>query len=222
MLAVTAAALSALAGCAATDAERPDPTEIVSQYLDAIASGDAATARSLDDDAVAAANEPDATETAPDLETLRSDAVLQAADRITDVVVDSDTSSDPGVDDGRRVSFHYSLDGETVESSLGVAWSAEGDEWELTESLAQRVWVSAAVNSVEQAWIGFSLPGATVTQPADADEAVPYFLAYPGTYQVTADLDETLLADPAAGLTQSAPVGPEAEVVVEFAVTRLP
>jgi hypothetical protein len=221
-LAVTGAALSVLVGCAPTDSERSDPTEIVSQYLEAISSGDATTARSLDDEVVAGENESDPTESAPDLDTLRSDAVLEGAERITEVVVDTDTSSDSGVDEGRRVSFQYSLDGEIVESSLGVAWNAEAEEWELTESLAQSVWVTAAVSSVEQAWIGFQLPGATVSQPADADEAVPYFLAYPGTYAVTADIDETLLVDPAAGLTQNASVGPQAEVVVEFAVTQLP
>lgn len=213
--------LATLAGCAggSPSEQRPDPTGVVSQYLEAIASGDAATARLLDDAVVEEenANDPDA-----DLDTLRTDAVLGPAQRISDVEVDPDTVSDASGDEGDRlVKYRFEVGGESVESTLSVTWNADSGEWELTQSLAHRLWVTADVSRIEGMYVGFEVPGATVPQPTVQEEATPYFLAYPGVYSVTAEIDPALLVDPASGTTREAVVGTEFETVLTYAVTAL-
>ena len=220
MVVTGGAVLATLLGCTPAGAERPDATAVVSQYLEAIASGDATAARELDR---AAVEDENAGEPETDLDTLRTDEVLGAAGRITGVEVDPETSSDVSGDDGDRlVSYRFDLDGEPVESTLSVSWNDEAQTWDLTQSLARRMWVTAGVNRTISTYVGFSVPGATVPQPTDESAATPYFLAYPGVYSVTADLDPALLVDHAAGLTQQTPIGAEFETVVDFAVTALP
>ncbi len=73
--------------CSPSEPPRPDPTEVVVEYLDAIAAGDATTARELD-----ATGIDDVDRRWADLDTLRTDAVLTGAQRIENVTVDPDTA----------------------------------------------------------------------------------------------------------------------------------
>jgi len=220
----TALAVSiALATAACTPAEppRPDPTEVVTEYLEAIASGDATTARKLD-----ATGIDDADRRWADLETLRTDAVLAGAQRIENVTVDPDTTrsvaaaGDP--QDARQVTFTYELAGQQVSSALDVTWNAEDDEWQLADSLTMHLYVMAEVNAIEKALVSFDVPGASVRQPTDQEAATLNFLVYPAVYSVTADLDPALLTDPTAGVTQEVTVDLAAQPAAVFPVTQLP
>jgi hypothetical protein len=210
---VAIAALLATAGCAAGGG-RPDPTEVVTQYLDAIAAGDADTARALDAAAVDSADSGGSV----DAETLRTDAVLAEAERIENPTVDSAGSGD----DSRRVSVSYDLAGQSVKTSLTVAWDADSGAWVLQDSLTEPLTVLAEVGPTAQKLVSFDVPGATVTQPEDQAEAIVSFLVYPAVYTVTADIDPQTLVDPSAGVTQQVGGDPAAQPSAIFPVTVLP
>lgn len=198
-------------GCTAV---RPDPTDVVTEYLEAIAAGDAATATQLD-----ATGLNDVDREWADLDTLRTDDVLAGAERITDVVVDPETTGD---DTAKQVSFSYELAGQQERSAIDVVWDEDAQKWQLADSLASPLTVLAAVNRTEQRLVSFDLPGASVRQPADQDAATLVFLVYPAVYSITADLDPALLADPAAELTQVVPVMLSQQPVAQYTVTQLP
>ena len=211
----------ATAACSPAEPPRPDPTEVVVEYLEAIAAGDATTARELD-----ATGIDDVDRRWADLDTLRTDAVLAGAQRIENVTVDPDTATsvaaagDP--QDARQVTFTYELAGQQVSSALDVTWNAEDDEWQLADSLTMHLYVMAEVNATEKALVSFDLPGASVRQPTDQEAATLNFLVYPAVYSVTADLDPALLTDQAAGVTQEVAVDLAVQPAAVFDVTQLP
>lgn len=213
-LGATLAVALTTAACAQPGDPRPDPTGVVAEYLDAIAAGDATTARELDTAALGDPQLPDV-----DADTLRTDAVLAGAQRIENVTVDAETT---GSADTRQVSFQYELAGQQEQSALRVTWNAEEGEWQLIDSLTSDLTVLAEVSRIEQKLVSFDVPGATVTQPADQSAATLAFLIYPAAYSVTADLDPALLTDPAAGVTQEVAVDLSAQPTAVFDVTRLP
>lgn len=219
MLAVAlAAAVVALPACAAPGDDRGEPTEVVQRYLDAIAAGDATTARELD----AAAVDDAPADPLTDTETLRTDAALDGAQRIDDVTVDTDTDT-TGDDTERAVTVSYTLSGETYDEVLTVAWDEDAGEWVLQDTLAEALFIQAQVTRIEAAVIGFSVPGAAYPAPVDQESAPIQWLAYPGVYAVTADLDPALLVDPAAGVTRDAVVAASGEQPsLVFDVTALP
>lgn len=172
-------------GCAAGERESPaSPAEPVRAYLEAIAAGDARTAWSLDDLAlrITSAGPDDL-----DLETLRTDDVLEGAvERISTVEV-----ADP-VSDERRdpvdVDYSYTLAGEDYSGALTVGWDSKTQEWQLQEALSGRLAVQASTgdDDGDAVPIGFALPGSTVVAAADAASE---YVAYPAVYEITADLD---------------------------------
>ncbi|KAA9153842.1 hypothetical protein F6B41_10460 [Microbacterium lushaniae] len=206
--------LLATTACAASEPPRPDPTEVVLEYLDAIAAGDATTARQLDAAAIGDPQLPDV-----DADTLRTDAVLAGAQRIENVTVEADTTGD---EDTRNVSFQYELAGQQEQSVLAVAWNAEAGEWQLADSLTTDLMVTAEVSRIEMKLVSFEVPGATVTQVDDPAAATMSFLIYPAVYSVTADIDPATLVDPAAGITQEIAVDLSVQPTARFAVTQLP
>jgi hypothetical protein len=221
------AAAGLFAGCAAP-ADRPDPTTVVSDYLTAIAKGDAATAAELDSAAEpdnSAAERDSGAPTEVDADTLRTDDVLSgAAELISDVEVDPDPGADVRADDAeaRRVSFRFTLDGEEHDSSLSVVWDDAAKEWRLDETLAGRLFVTASASTIAVEPVAFRLPGATVTLPEDPDDAPLAYLAYPAVYEITADVPEALLADAAEGTMRRIAVTPESDASVDIGVRQLP
>jgi hypothetical protein len=216
--ALAALALALLTGCAPADDPRPDPTEIVERYLGAIAAGDVATAAELDGIAI---DEDESVDTMA----LRVPAVLEGAQRLTDITVDPVTST-AVVGDGETataVSFTAMLAGERIESFLPVWWDDEIEEWTLGDTLAEPISVTAQIDRTRMALIGFSVPGAQVPGPLDQETAPLAYLAYPGVYQVTADLDPALLTDPAQGTTRELVVGVgDAQAALVYEVNALP
>lgn len=199
------------AGCSASTS-RPDPTAIVTTYLDAIAEGDASTAAAMDPDTVVTDEDGDA-------DVLRTDAVLGGAlERISDVQIDAETGSDGADTDARRVTFSYELDGERVDSSLGVAWDDTAGDWHLTESMAGRIFAQVSTSRIDGESIGYSVPGATVEV---ADPPRLFQWAYPAVYEVRPAVDPSLLRDPDA-VSQRVTVSPAADTTVDVAVTSLP
>lgn len=206
----------ATTACSPTEPPRPDPTEVVVEYLDAIATGDATTARELD---AAAVGDPQLPEV--DAATLRTDAVLAGAQRIENVTVEAAADA-TGDEDNRDVSFQYDLAGQREKSVLSVTWNDEEGEWQLSSSLTSALMVSAEVSRIDSKLVSFAVPGATVTQTDDQAEATLSFLVYPAVYSITADLDPELLVDPTAGVTQDLAVDLAVQPVAVFPVTRLP
>jgi hypothetical protein len=205
-----------MTGCSLSPPQRPDPTTVVADYLGAIADGDAEAAAALDSDAQLPAD--------ADAETLRTEAVLAgAAEHISEVEVESDTTVDARADDAeaRRVSFHFTLDGRRYDSSLAVAWDDAAEEWRLDETLAGTLYVTATASAIAVEAIPFRVAGATVTPTGGAKEPIGY-LAYPAVYEVSTDVPDSLLTDAAAGATRRVALTPEADASVDIPVTRLP
>lgn len=231
---IAASALSALlvavvSGCSAmlpggesgAVSQRPEPTEVVTEYLTAIAEGDAATAHALD----AAAIEEELGDSVlgrfGDRDMLRSDEVLQGAvERIDDVVVKRAIPIDDDVD-VQLVLYAYSLDGEVFENSLRVRWDEESADWELEESLTLYMSVIAAVNSVRQEMPPFRMGGVEQTFAADAETAPFVYIAYPGVYRVTAAFPPEFLVDP-DDTVKTVVATWRSNVSVEFEVVALP
>lgn len=218
--AIAAAATLTLgvASCASPSDSRPDPTDVVQRYLDAIASGDAQAAAALDADTIEDDPLTDAT-------TLRTDDVLAGAVRIDDVEVEPETRSivHDGEGEERGVDFSFTLAGESYDATLPVGWNSDAAEWRLLDTLAQPLQIQAQVTRAEAALIGFRLPGAAVPAPADQGDAPVQWLVYPGVYTVTADLDPALLVDPALGVERDVVIdaGSEQPSLV-YEVTSLP
>ena len=210
-----------LTGCAG-GGQRPDPTTIVSEYLTAISEGDANTATALDEAAVVAQHEGTTTEETGDFETLRTDAVLQAADgRITDVSVEQEARAVDGDDDARRVFFRYELAGQSHESSLDVRWDDESTGWVLTQSLTLSLFVDAVQSKVSFEPAPFRIAGIDEAVPSDAGSAPSLYLVYPGEYTITAAFPEDLLAPGTSG-TQSIVADIPGDAQVQFDVVELP
>ncbi|MCR2784674.1 MULTISPECIES: hypothetical protein [unclassified Microbacterium] len=215
-MAIAAGIALTTTACTPSEPPRPDPTEVVVQYLDAIADGDAATARELDAAAIGDPQLPNV-----DADTLRTDAVLAGAQRIQNVTVEA-AAATTGDEDTRDVSFQYELAGRQEQSVLSVTWNTEDGEWQLADSLTTDLMVFAEVSRIEMKLVSFEVPGASVTQPDDPEAATLSFLVYPAVYSVTADLDPETLVDPSAGVTQEIAVDRAVQPVATFPVTRLP
>ncbi|WP_262002474.1 hypothetical protein [Microbacterium sp. Mcb102] len=210
-----------LTSCAG-GAQRSDPTAVVSEYLTAISEGDATTATALDDRAVVAQHEGTTTEEAGDFESLRTDAILQAADsRITDISVEPEARAVEGDDDTRRVLFRYELAGRPHESSLDVRWDDESSEWMLTQSLTLSLFVDAVQSKVSFEPAPFRIPGIADTVSSDAGTAPSLYLVYPGEYTITAAFPEDRLA-PGTSKTQSVVADIPGDAQVQFDVVKLP
>lgn len=214
------AGILGFAGCAAPASDRPDPTEIVQEYLDAIARGDAVTAAELDDAAIA---DDDGL---VDADTLRTDAVLAGAERIENIRVDPETTGVVHNDDDtedRAVTFTYELAGEQHDGMLPVGWDDERAEWVLLDTLAEKLLIQAQVSRTQAALIGFSVPGASVPAPADQGAAPISWLVYPGVYTVTGDIDPALLVDPSLGVVREVEIADaSAQPALIYEVTALP
>lgn len=211
----------ATTGCAA-GSSRPDPTETVSEYLTAIAEGDAATATALDASAVAAQHEGSTTEEVGDFETLRSDAVLQGAEsRIDGVTVEVGSAAVGGDQDVRRVLFTYELDGQETSSSLQVRWNESSSAWELTQSLTLSMSIEAVQSKVSLEPAPFRIGGVDDVLATDADEAPLLYLVYPGVYRITSEIPRELLV-PGTDTAQTVVAAMPGDVFVQFDVTELP
>lgn len=211
----------ALGGCA-SDASRPDPGDVVEQYLEAIASGDAKAATALDAAAVEQENTAsDSDGEAPDLTQLRTDAVLSGADeRISDPVVGDDEAEPGAGDDTRRVGFTFMLDGQKHSSSLAVRWDDGAGTWVLQQSFTVKLFVNASQSKAVTELAPFTVAG--LDQPIDPDPKTGplYHLVYPGVYTVTAAFDTSLLDGGHDAMTVTA--DPTGDATVDFAVTTLP
>ena len=210
-----------LTGCVGGSG-RPEPTEVVTQYLSAIAEGDASTATALDAAAVAAQHEGSTTEEVGDFETLRTDAVLQGAEsRIDSVTVEPRAAAVGGDDDVRRVLFTYELDGEETSSSLQVKWDESSSTWELEQSLTLSMSIDAVQSKVSLEPAPFRIGGVDETMAADAQQAPLLYLVYPGVYRITSDIPKELLV-PGTDTVQTVVAAMPGDVFVQFDVTELP
>lgn len=221
IVAVGLVGVLSLAGCSQGD-DRPDPTAVVSVYLDAIASGDATTASDLDREAVSEETRGTARGDYSDLDLLRTDAVLTGSDgRITRVSVESKARPLNGQEDVRWVGFTYELDGEEYSDALDVSWDEDAHEWVLAESFTTYLNIGAEVSPILTESVPFELEGATVGPFTDPDDSPVWYLIYPGVYTVTAEFDESLLTDD-SGLTRRLTATAGQEVGADFLVTALP
>lgn len=210
-----------LTGCVGGSG-RPEPTEVVSEYLSAIASGDAATATALDASAVAAQHTGSTTEEVGDFETLRTDAVLGGAEgRIESVSVEPRAAAVGGDEDVRRVLFTYELDGKETSSSLQVKWDESSATWELTQSLTLSMSIEAVQSKVSLEPAPFRIAGVDEVLATDAQEAPLLYLVYPGVYRITSEIPEELLA-PGTDTAQTVVAAMPGDVFVQFDVTELP
>lgn len=210
-----------LTGCVGGSG-RPEPTEVVSEYLSAIAAGDASTATALDAAAVAAQHEGSTTEEIGDFETLRTDAVLDAAEgRIDSVSVEPRAAAVGGDQDVRRVLFTYELDGKETSSSLQVKWDESSSTWELTQSLTLSMSIEAVQSKVSLEPAPFRIAGVDEVLATDAQEAPLLYLVYPGVYRITSEIPKELLV-PGTDTAQTVVAAMPGDVFVQFDVTALP
>lgn len=210
-----------LTGCVGGSG-RPEPTEVVSEYLSAIAAGDASTATALDAAAVAAQHEGSTTEEIGDFETLRTDAVLEGAEgRIDSVSVEPRAAAVGGDQDVRRVLFTYELDGKETSSSLQVKWDESSATWELTQSLTLSMSIEAVQNKVSLEPAPFRIAGVDEVLATDAQEAPLLYLVYPGVYRITSEIPRELLV-PGTDTAQTVVAAMPGDVFVQFDVTELP
>lgn len=210
-----------LTGCVGGSG-RPEPTEVVSEYLSAIAAGDASTATALDAAAVAAQHEGSTTEEIGDFETLRTDAVLDAAEgRIDSVSVEPRAAAVGGDQDVRRVLFTYELDGKETSSSLQVKWDESSSTWELTQSLTLSMSIEAVQSKVSLEPAPFRIAGVDDVLATDAQEAPLLYLVYPGVYRITSEIPKELLV-PGTDTAQTVVAAMPGDVFVQFDVTELP
>lgn len=212
--AALAALLVALTGCTPGGPARPDPADIVRDYLAALAEGDAATARAIDSEAVS-----ETLGSNTDADGLRTDAVLGAAETISNIRIEARTT--PADAESTRVGFSYDLAGETRQGSLAVAWDSEAGEWELAEPFTLDLGVNAVVSSIEIEPVPFTIGETPVELGAAPDEAPIFHLVYPGVYTITADIDPATVTD-GEGLTRTVVAVPPDGVEVDYQVSRLP
>lgn len=210
-----------LTGCVG-GAGRPEPTEVVSEYLSAIAAGDAATATALDAAAVAEQHAGSTTEEIGDFDTLRTDAVLGGAEgRIDSVSVEPRAAAVGGDEDVRRVLFTYELDGKETSSSLQVKWDESSATWELTQSLTLSLSIEAVQSKVSLEPAPFRIAGVDEVLAKDAQEAPLLYLVYPGVYRITSEIPKELLV-PGTDTAQTVVAAMPGDVFVQFDVTELP
>ncbi|MGO2931052.1 hypothetical protein [Microbacterium sp.] len=202
--------------------QRPDPTEVVTEYLTAIATGDASTATALDAAAVEEQHGGSTAEEVGDFDTLRTDAVLQGAEAlITDVTVEPRAAEVDGDADVRRVRFTYELDGQEQDASLQVRWDESESAWVLTQSLTLSMSVDAVQSKVSLEPAPFRLGGVDEVFAADPESAPMLYLVYPGVYHVTADIPRELLARGAES-AQTVVAEMPGDAFVQFDVVELP
>ncbi len=210
-----------LTGCVG-GSDRPEPTEVVSEYLTAIAAGDAATATALDADAVAAQHAGSTTEEIGDFETLRTDAVLEGAEaRIESVSVEPRAAAVGGDENLRRVLFTYELGGRETSASLQVKWDESSSTWELTQSLTLSMSIEAVQSKVSLEPAPFRIGGVEGILATDAEEAPLLYLVYPGVYRITSEIPKELLV-PGTDTAQTVVAEMPGDVFVQFDVSELP
>lgn len=212
----------AATGCSAPPpADRPDPTAVVEDYLTAIAEGDATRASDLDQHAieVETTNKPIAKY--GDLHTLRTDAVLLAADRIEDVVIDTKTRTIDDDENHRSIAFTYGLNGQHNEASLEVLWNEQTSEWELETSFTLLLFIDAKVSTTRIEAAPFHIGGDVHVEAMDPELAPLAYVVYPGSYTIVGAFPEELLA-PGEELTRTVVADYPGDASTTFTVTRLP
>lgn len=216
---LAAATTLVLSACGPAGNGRPEPNALVDQYLTAIAEGDATAASKLDAAAIEAAHGDDER---IDVQTLRSDDVLEFAENlIDDVVVDEGSHPGDGGDDTRRVSFSFTIDDEEYRSSLGVRWEEDSAEWQLTDSLTVNFSTEAVVNRASYESAPFQIAGLSDTLSDDPSTAPLRYLVYPGVYRVTSAIPARLLTRDAETV-QLVVATLEADAGAQFDVVKLP
>lgn len=211
----------AATSCSAPTPDRRDPTGVVQDYLTAISEGDATRASELDQHAieVETTNKPIAEY--GDFHTLRTDAVLLAAERIEDVVIDSKTRTIDGDENHRSVAFTYGLDEQPNEASLEVMWNEQTSEWELETSFTLLLYIDAKVSTTRIEAAPFRIGGDVHVEATDPELAPLAYLVYPGGYTIVGAFPEELLA-PGEDLTRTLVADYPGDASTTFAVTRLP
>jgi hypothetical protein len=178
---------------------RPDPVPTVSAYLDALASGDSATAMSLDARAFEEAPFTQGEGTG----VLETGALAGASERI---VVDGVTLLHAD-EDSAAVSTEFSLAGQHYTPKLRLRWNGDAEAWELIDSLANLLEVRAVTPEGVPGPAPFTLAGFAPTGTFDGyDPPVTY--VYPGVYALSVQLDPAVLADPSTSLDREIVVPP--------------
>lgn len=199
--------------------DRPDPTELVREYVTAIAEGDATRARELDQKAVDAEAENQRLTARPpdDPDAMRNDAVLQSATLIDNVEV---TLPFKDLDDDQvLVDVEFDVGNHHESRALSVQWDDAAEEWELASSMAYPTRVWAEKSKLEDGVAPFRVDGwPDVLAPlSDSPNA---YLAYPGVYTITAAFPFELLQDQSTAVqTVEVYLGSDD---VTFDVTELP
>ncbi|MFC7403599.1 hypothetical protein [Georgenia alba] len=203
---------------------RPSPTDgardVVVEYLDAIAVGDAARANGLMD---------------PEYDPIELGSAMPAVrdGRTNEAMAGAETITDPTVSEGRERSdgefafdVTYRLDGERHESTLTV--HDTGEDLMLTRGLAQtyQIWGrSEQISTGDRGLFGpwaFTVGEAEVEPlPEDSDEINTVLALYPGVYDIAPTGGDLLRGVPgtftAAGVD---PVWDEERVVLTFEPTE--
>ena len=199
-VAVGAAVLLTLAGCSPNDVPvHPDPLPIVASYLDALASGDSATAMALD--AVAFEDAPFTQGAGTGV--LETGALAAASERI---VVGGATvlSAD---EDSAAVATEFSLAGQQYTPKLRLRWNDDAESWELIDSLANLLEVRTVTPAGVPGPAPFTLEGFAPTGTFDGYDP-PATYVYPGVYALSVQLDPAVLADPSTPLDRDIVVPP--------------
>lgn len=175
--------------------DRPDPTAIVDEYVDAIAAGDAERAREIDAAAVAAAMDErarygiDLDET----ELLRTDAVLQSAVMIENTEIE--LNGHPTRGDEARVDVAEDIGSRRESTTLILHWNRTTEEWELATSMAYPLMIFAEKAEYDDGPALFRIGAVPDVVEPGSD---PHFahLAYPGIYTVSAEFPIELMRSP--------------------------
>jgi len=199
--------------------DRPDPTELVTEDMTAIAEGDATRARELDQKAVdAEAEEQKLTVRPPDdPEAMRNDEVLQSAVLIENIEIYLTFPNRR--DDEMAVDVEYDVGGHHEHGFVRVEWNDATSEWELASSMAYPTTVWAEKSEREDGAAPFRVDGwpDVLAPPSDRPHA---YLAYPGVYTITAAFPLELLRDQSTAVqTVEVYLGSDD---VTFDVTELP
>ena len=177
---------------AAKQAELNAPTAaelLVTDYLDAIADGDAAAAVAID-----GGGELSAHLDSTDRDSFLVDRALGAAtERISEVRASE--SRNLTTPTATTVRAFYTLAGEEYRRELELRRDDEESDWRLVDSLAVRVemWSSVQGGNAPFERVAFSLGGVSAAASEWAARAV-----YPAVYPLRVDIEESALADPDA------------------------
>lgn len=161
---------------------RPDPAGVVTEYLAALADGDAEAARRIDGAALTADNAPTLT-WARDL--LDGRALAEAESRVGPAEVVATTVSP----EAAQVRAAFEFDGEQVEQVFQLTWADAA--WRLDTTLVGCVSASWTVDDLSGP-LGFRL-GDVV-----AGDGTRQYAVDPAVYGFAPEVDPALLADPAA------------------------